>query len=179
MRHGKKFNHLSRTASHRKALLRNLASALLLSEKKRIITTVAKAKALRGFIEPLITRGKNNTTHSRRNVFAALGNKEAVKEIFGEVASRVGDRPGGYTRVLKLGARLGDNAEMAMIELVDFNEFATEKPKKKTSRRRKKSKSAAAKAAPAAVVADKVVEKVEEATDSEDAVVAEATNEEE
>jgi large subunit ribosomal protein L17 len=178
MRHGKKFNHLSRTASHRKALLRNLASALLLSEKKRIITTVAKAKALRGFIEPLITRGKDNTTHSRRNVFATLGNKEAVKEIFGEVAAKVGDRPGGYTRVLKLGARQGDNAEMAMIELVDFNEFATDKPKKKSSRRRKKSKSSADKAV-AAPVAEKVVEKVEKTTDSEDAAVVEASNEEE
>lgn len=179
MRHGKKFNHLGRKAPHRKALMRNLASALLLSENKRIITTVAKAKALRGFIEPLITKGKNNTTHSRRTVFAALGNKESVKAIFGEVADRIGDRPGGYTRVLKLGARQGDNAEMAMIELVDFNEFASDKPKKKSSRRRKK-KSSAAKAAPAAPVAEKVVEKVEEtATDSEDAVVAEAANEEE
>jgi large subunit ribosomal protein L17 len=175
MRHGKKFNHLGRTASHRKAMLRNMASSLLISEKKRIITTLAKAKALRGFIEPLITKAKDNTTHSRRTVFARLGNKEAVKELFGEVAARVGERPGGYTRILKIGPRKGDNAEMALIELVDFNEFATEKPKKKSSRRRRKGKGSSS-ASKAAAAPAKVVEKP---TDSEDAVAKDASNEEE
>jgi large subunit ribosomal protein L17 len=118
--------------------MKNMAIALLVSPKKRIFTTVAKAKALRQYVEPLITKGKDNTTHSRRTAFSYLQNKEAVKELFGQVAAKVGDRPGGYTRILKIGARQGDNAEMALIELVDFNEFATEKPKKKSSRRRKK-----------------------------------------
>ncbi|MEM0995663.1 MAG: 50S ribosomal protein L17 [Bacteroidota bacterium] len=172
MRHGKKFNHLGRTASHRKAMLRNMAASLLMSEKKRIITTVAKAKALRVFIEPLITKSKTNTTHSRRTVFARLGNKEAVKILFGEVAAAVGDRPGGYTRILKIGPRKGDNAEMALIELVDFSEFATEKPKKKASRRRRKGKGKSSAAAPAAPVVDAVA-------DSEDAVAEAVTNEEE
>ena len=115
-----------------------MAIALLISPKKRIFTTVAKAKSLRQYVEPLITRGKDNTTHSRRMAFSYLQNKDAVKELFGQIASKVGDRPGGYTRILKIGARKGDNAEMALIELVDFNEFITEKPKKKSSRRRKK-----------------------------------------
>lgn len=115
-----------------------LATALVTTEKKRIITTLAKAKALRPYVEPLITKGKNNTTHSRRVVFSYLQNKEAVKELFGAIAAKIGDRPGGYTRILKLGPRPGDNAEMALIELVDFNEFATEKPKKKVARRKKK-----------------------------------------
>lgn len=118
--------------------MKNMAIALLISPKKRIFTTVAKAKALRKFVEPLITKSKDNTTHSRRTAFSALQNKDAVKELFGEVATRVGDRPGGYTRILKIGNRQGDNAEMALIELVDFNEFITDAPKKKTSRRRKK-----------------------------------------
>jgi large subunit ribosomal protein L17 len=190
MRHGKKINHLGRTAAHRKALLKNLAISLLISPKKRIFTTVAKAKALRMFVEPLITKSKENTTHSRRTAFSYLQNKEAVKELFGEVASRVGDRPGGYTRILKIGTRVGDNAEMALIELVDFNEFVTEKPKKKTSRRRKKTttgkgeapaaeKKAAApsleKAPAAEVVAPKVVE---EAPAVEEAGEETASNEE-
>ena len=115
-----------------------MSIALLISPKKRIITTVAKAKALRKYFEPLVTRSKENTTHSRRTAFSYLQNKEAVKELFGEVATRVGDRPGGYTRILKIGNRQGDNAEMALIELVDFNEYITDAPKKKTSRRRKK-----------------------------------------
>ena len=138
MRHGNKVNHLGRKTAHRKALMKNMAIALLISPKKRIFTTVAKAKALRQYVEPLITRSKDNTTHSRRMAFSYLQNKEAVKELFGDIAAKVGDRPGGYTRILKIGNRVGDNAEMALIELVDFNEFATEKPKKKTSRRRKR-----------------------------------------
>ncbi|MFM2377166.1 MAG: hypothetical protein RLZZ165_2263 [Bacteroidota bacterium] len=138
MRHGNKINHLGRKAAHRRALLRNLSIGLLISPKKRIFTTLAKAKALRKFIEPLITKSKDNTTHSRRTAFSYLQNKEAIKELFDTVANKVGDRPGGYTRILKIGNRLGDNAELAMIELVDFNEFVSDKPKKKSSRRRKK-----------------------------------------
>lgn len=138
MRHGRKHNHLGRKTGHRRALLANLATSLLISEKKRIITTLAKAKALRPYVEPLITKGKNNTTHSRRVVFSYLQSKEAVKELYGSVAAKIGDRPGGYTRILKLGPRPGDAAEMALIELVDFNEFTTEKPKKKSARRKKK-----------------------------------------
>ena len=122
MRHGKKDNHLGRTKSHRDALLSNLASSLLLN--KRITTTVAKAKELRKYVEPLITKAKTDTTHSRRVVFSYLGNKESIKSLFGEVATRTAERPGGYTRISKLGdARLGDNAEMCMMELVDFNDI--------------------------------------------------------
>ena len=121
MRHGRKVNHLGRKAAHRKALMSNMASSLIIH--KRIKTTVAKAKALRKYIEPLVTKSKTDTTHSRRVVFSYLQNKEAVKELFGEVRDKILDRPGGYTRILKIGNRLGDNAEMAMIELVDFNEF--------------------------------------------------------
>jgi large subunit ribosomal protein L17 len=120
MRHGKKFNHLGRTSEHRKALLRNLSIALI--ERKRISTTLAKAKALRLHIEPLITKAKSNTTHSRRVVFSYLQNKYATDELFGPIAEKVGDRPGGYTRVIRTGFRAGDGAETAMIELVDFNE---------------------------------------------------------
>ncbi|WP_190809610.1 50S ribosomal protein L17 [Flagellimonas sp. S3867] len=142
MRHGKKFNHLGRTAAHRKAMLANMASSLI--EHKRINTTVAKAKALKRFVEPLITKAKtenNQTTekgtHNRRIVFSNLRSKEAVTELFSTVAEKVGERPGGYTRIIKLGNRLGDNADMAMIELVDFNELynAGKKPAKKTTRR--------------------------------------------
>ena len=121
MRHGDKINNLGRTASHRKALLKNLASELI--NHKRITTTLAKAKALRTFIEPLITKAKDNTTHQRRVVFSYLQNKEAVTELFGPIAEKVGGRPGGYTRIIKLGIRVGDNAETAMIELVDYNEI--------------------------------------------------------
>jgi len=120
MRHGKKFNHLSRTSTHRRAMLSNMATSLIMH--KRITTTLAKAKALRVYIEPLITRSKEDTTHSRRVVFSHLQSKEAVTELFREVSGKVADRPGGYTRIIKLGLRLGDNAEMAMIELVDFNQ---------------------------------------------------------
>ncbi len=122
MRHGRKVNHLGRTSSHRKAMLSNLASSLIIS--KRITTTVAKAKALRKYVEPLITKAKDDTMHSRRTVFSYLQNKESVKELFGTVASRTNERQGGYTRIIKMGdTRLGDNAEMCLIELVDFNEI--------------------------------------------------------
>lgn len=121
MRHGDKINNLSRTASHRRALLANLASELI--AHKRIVTTLAKAKALRTYVEPLITKGKENTTHQRRVVFSYLQNKEAVVELFGPIAEKIGGRPGGYTRIIKLGIRQGDNAETALIELVDFNEI--------------------------------------------------------
>lgn len=120
MRHGKKVNHLGRKSAHRKALLRNLAIALI--EHKRINTTLAKAKALRKFVEPLVTKSKTDTMHSRRVVFSYLQNKEAIKELFGIVGPKVGERPGGYVRVIKTGFRKGDGAEMAMIELVDFND---------------------------------------------------------
>ncbi|MCR9171987.1 MAG: 50S ribosomal protein L17 [bacterium] len=133
MRHGKKFNHLGRKTAHRKAMLSNMACSLI--EHKRINTTVAKAKALRGYVEPLITKSKNDTTHSRRTVFGYLQNKEAVAELFREVAPKVADRPGGYTRIIRTGYRLGDNAEMCMIELVDFNELYSNEGKKKTTRR--------------------------------------------
>ena len=122
MRHGRKFNHLGRKSAHRKAMLSNMACSLI--EHKRIKTTLAKAKALRVYVEPIITKSKTDTTHSRRVAFSYLKNKEAVKELFGEISDRVAERPGGYTRILKIGNRLGDNAEMAIIELVDFNELA-------------------------------------------------------
>lgn len=139
MRHNKKFNHLSRKKGHREALLANLAISLI--EHKRIFTTLAKAKALRVYAEPLITRSKKDDTQNRRLVFSYLQNKEAVKELFGIVAEKVADRPGGYTRILKTGHRLGDNAEMAMIELVDFNENMLEaKGEKKAKRTRRSSK---------------------------------------
>ncbi len=152
MRHGKKVAHLGRTNNHRKAMLANMASSLI--EHKRINTTVAKAKALKQFVEPLVTRSKEDTTHNRRVVFSALRNKYAVTELFRIVSEKVGDRPGGYTRIIKLGNRLGDNADMALIELVDFNEvYETDKPKKKKSRRR-----GAKKAAPAEVAAEVVTD---------------------
>ncbi|WP_192823283.1 50S ribosomal protein L17 [Rufibacter sp. LB8] len=120
MRHGKKNNHLGRTASHRAALLSNMASSLILH--KRVITTVAKAKALRKYVEPLLTKSKSDTTHSRRTVFSYLQNKESVKELYDAVAGKIANRPGGYTRIIKTGNRLGDNADMCIIELVDYNE---------------------------------------------------------
>ena len=126
MRHGKKINHLGRKTAHRHALLSNMASSLILN--KRITTTVAKAKALRKYVEPLLTKAKDDTTHSRRTVFSYLQNKESVKTLFGEVASKIADRPGGYTRIIKLGdVRLGDNAEMCLIELVDYNTLVHER----------------------------------------------------
>lgn len=140
MRHGKKFNHLGRTASHRKAMLSNMASSLIIN--KRISTTLAKAKALRKYIEPLITKAKDDTTHSRRVVFSYLQNKESVQVLFDVIADKVAERPGGYTRIIKLGNRLGDNAEICMMELVDFNEvMLQEKDAKKPRRRRRRKKS--------------------------------------
>lgn len=142
MRHGKTINHLGRTSSHRKAMLANMASSLILN--KRIETTLAKAKALRKYVEPLITKSKDDTTHSRRTIFAYLQNKDVVKELFGSVAEKIAERPGGYTRIIRLGTRSGDAAETCLIELVDFNEvFVKEaKVKAKTTRRRGKGKSA-------------------------------------
>jgi large subunit ribosomal protein L17 len=141
MRHGKKFNHLGRKTAHRKAMLSNMACSLI--EYKRINTTVAKAKALKQYVEPLITKAKTDSTHSRRIVFSYLRQKETIKELFGTVSSKIGERPGGYTRIIKTGNRMGDNAEMCMIELVDFNEVYTngkEEKKTKTRRRKKTSK---------------------------------------
>jgi large subunit ribosomal protein L17 len=135
MRHGKKVMHLGRKTAHRKSMLANMSCSLI--EHKRINTTVTKAKALKRFIEPIITKSKTDTTHNRRLVFSSLRDKEAVSELFREISVKVGDRPGGYTRVIKMGNRLGDNADMAMIELVDFNEiYKTEQKIKKKSRRR-------------------------------------------
>ena len=149
MRHGKKFNHLSRQTGHRKAMLANMACSLI--EHKRINTTVAKAKALKQFIEPLVTKSKEDTTHNRRICFAYLRSKYAVTELFREVAAKVGDRPGGYTRIIKLGNRLGDNADMAMIELVDFNTiYNVAKKEAKKSTRRGKAKKAETPAADSA-----------------------------
>ena len=138
MRHGKKINHLGRKTAHRKSMLANMSCSLI--EHKRINTTVAKAKALKQFVEPLITKAKDDSTHNRRLVFARLRQKEAVTELFGDVATKIADRPGGYTRIIELGNRLGDNADMAMIELVDYNEIynSDRKPKKKTTRRSRK-----------------------------------------
>ncbi|HEX7016872.1 MAG TPA: 50S ribosomal protein L17 [Cyclobacteriaceae bacterium] len=146
MRHGNKVNHLGRTASHRKALLSNMASSLIVN--KRLTTTVAKAKALRRFVEPILTRAKTDTQHSRRMAFSYLQDKESVKALFGEVASKIAERPGGYTRIIKLGqTRLGDSAEMCLIELVDFNDLYTKEgtvKKAKTRRSRRGSKKAEA-----------------------------------
>jgi len=172
MRHGKKHNHLGRTSSHRKAMLANMASSLI--KHKRIITTVAKAKTLRIYVEPLITKSKDASTHNYRTVFAYLKDKEAVNELFKVVGEKVANRNGGYTRILKTGNRAGDNADMAMIELVDFNElfdgFGKDK-KKSTTRRSRRSGSSATAAAPKAA-APKAETKVEE-TAVEDAVVVE------
>jgi large subunit ribosomal protein L17 len=135
MRHGKKFNHLGRKTAHRKAMLANMACSLI--EHKRINTTLAKAKAVRQFVEPLITKSKTDSTHNRRIVFSYLRDKYAVTELFREVATKVADRPGGYVRIIKLGNRLGDNADMAMVELVDYNELYNPNAKKKKSTRRR------------------------------------------
>ncbi|GAL84127.1 50S ribosomal protein L17 [Sporocytophaga myxococcoides] len=175
MRHGKKDNHLGRTHSHRKALLSNLASSLIIS--KRISTTVAKAKALRKYVEPLITKAKDDTTHSRRVVFSYLQNKDSVSTLFSDVIEKVSNRPGGYTRILRTGNRLGDNAEMCIIELVDFNELYTkssakEAGKAKTRRSRKSSK------AGEAVVEAKSKAKVEKSTESKSSDNTEAKDSE-
>ncbi|MEN0003682.1 MAG: 50S ribosomal protein L17 [Bacteroidota bacterium] len=174
MRHGKKFNHLGRKSAHRKALLRNLAIALV--EHKRINTTLAKARALRKFIEPLVTKSKANTMHSRRVVFSYLQNKHAVTELFETIGPKVGERPGGYVRVLKIGWRKGDGAEMAMIEFVDFNDVYTSgtgesKSTGKKRRRRRRgggggNETAAVAAAETAVVEEEVAEVVEEVEDA-------------
>jgi large subunit ribosomal protein L17 len=165
MRHGKKLNHLSRTNSHRKAMMSNMATSLILH--KRITTTLAKAKALRGYVEPILTKAKSDTTHSRRIVFSYLQDKDAVTILFREIAEKIANRPGGYTRIIKMENRLGDNAEMALIELVDYNTVYgtdTSKAEKKSTRRRGgagKAKTAAPKAATA------------EVTPADDAVVIE------
>lgn len=162
MRHGKKFNHLGRKTAHRKAMLANMACSLI--EHKRINTTLAKAKALRGFVEPLITKSKTDSTHSRRLVFRSLRDKYAVTELFREVAPKVADRPGGYTRIIRTGNRLGDNAEMCMIELVDYNEIYGADTAKKTTRRSRRGGSGggAQKAAPKAAAAEAKEAKKEE-----------------
>jgi len=160
MRHGKKVNHLGRKTAHRHALLSNMASSLILN--KRITTTVAKAKALRKYVEPLLTKAKDDTTHSRRTVFSYLQNKESLKTLFGEVASKISDRPGGYTRIIKLGdVRLGDNAEMCLIELVDYNTLYTKDgvaKKAKTRRSRRGGKKGEGTEAEAAAEAPAAVE---------------------
>ena len=154
MRHGKKFNHLGRKTAHRKAMLSNMACSLI--EHKRIKTTVAKAKALRKYIEPLITKSKDDTTHSRRIVFSQLGQKDSITELFGNIASKVANREGGYTRILRTHNRLGDNAEMCMIELVDYNESYTSSDK--PSKKKKSTRRSSAKAASAVVEEAQVVE---------------------
>jgi len=164
MRHGKKVNHLSRQTGHRKSMLANMACSLI--EHKRIITTVAKAKALKQFVEPLVTKSKEDTTHNRRVVFAYLRNKYGVTELFREVAAKVGDRPGGYTRIIKMGNRLGDNADMAMIELVDFNELyngGKKEEKKGRTRRAKKSTETTTAPKASAQVVEEVAPIVEDA----------------
>ena len=168
MRHRKKVNHLGRKSAHRKSMLANMACSLI--EHKRINTTVAKAKALRVFVEPIITKSKSDTTHNRRLAFAKLRDKYAVTELFREVAPKVADREGGYTRIIKLGHRLGDAAEMAMIELVDFNDIYSPKgKKKKKSTRRGRSKSTEAEVKTEAPVVEEAAAVVEEATPEVDA----------
>ncbi len=183
MRHGKKFNHLGRTASHRKAMLSNMASSLILH--KRINTTVAKAKALRKYVEPLITKAKTDTTHSRRIAFSYLQDKVSVQELFGPIAEKISSRPGGYTRIIKTGIRLGDNAEMCMMELVDFNELLlqdSDAAKAKTRRSRRGGKKGGESTEAAAVEEAVVVEEpVAEAAVAEEVIeeaAAESTQEE-
>jgi len=185
MRHNKKFNHLGRKTGHRKALLSNLACSLI--EHKRIVTTVAKAKELRKFVEPIVTRSKEDTTHNRREVFSALGNKYAVTELFREIGQKVATREGGYTRIIRTGNRLGDNAEMCLIELVDFNTIYGNEAKKKRSRRSRRGggRVEGAAAAPVAAAAAPAVEETpvaeapaaEETPAVEEAPVAEAAPE--
>jgi large subunit ribosomal protein L17 len=175
MRHGKKVNHLGRTDSHRRAMLANMASSLI--KNKRISTTLAKAKALRMYVEPIITKSKNDTTHSRRIVFSYLQDKDTVTELFRDIAAKVANRPGGYTRIIKLNNRLGDNAEMALIELVDYNEVygkEAESAEKKTTRRgRSKAKKADAPAKEEKVAEVKAEEVVEETPAKEEAATEE------
>ena len=173
MRHAKRINHLGRTSAHRAAMLSNMATSLIMH--KHIHTTLAKAKELKKFVEPLITRSKNDTTHSRRMVFASLHNKFAVSELFREVSQKVADRPGGYTRILKTGFRKGDNAEMCIIELVDYNEtYTTNETKKKTTRTRRSKKSAPKAEVEAPIAETPVAETpVAETTATEEAPAAE------
>lgn len=160
MRHGKKFNHLGRQTAHRAAMLSNMACSLI--EHKRISTTIAKAKALRVYVEPILTKSKDDTTHNRRTTFSYLKSKEAVSELFRTIAPKIADRPGGYTRIIRTGYRLGDNAEMCLIELVDFNEIYTSGEKKTTTRRSRRGGSTTTKKADAAPAAE-TAEVVEEA----------------
>jgi large subunit ribosomal protein L17 len=182
MRHGNKINHLGRKTSHRKAMLQNMACSLI--EHKRINTTIAKAKTLRVFVEPILTKAKTDSTHSRRVVFSYLQNKEMVTELFREVAPKIANRAGGYTRIIRTGYRLGDNAEMCMIELVDYNELYNNDNTKKTTRRSrrggaKKEDSVAVEATEAteAVVEDSVVENVVEEVVAEEAPITEVVEE--
>ena len=161
MRHNKKFNHLGRTASHRNAMLANMACSLI--KHKRITTTVAKAKALKKFVEPLITKAKDDTTNSRRVVFSNLQDKYAVTELFKEISVKIADRPGGYTRIIKTGNRLGDNAEMCFIELVDYNENMAKTAAKKATRTRRSKKSAATEAPAAKATAEATTEEAPKA----------------
>ena len=170
MRHGNKLNHLGRKSAHRKAMLSNMACSLI--EHKRISTTIAKAKALRVYVEPLLTKSKTDSTHSRRIVFSYLQSKEVVSELFRDVAPKIATRNGGYTRIIRLGYRLGDNAEMCMIELVDFNEIYTNEAVKKTTRRSRRGGSTSTGAVTTDFVADAEVV-VEESTTVSDEVVAE------
>ena len=156
MRHNKKFNHLGRTNTHREAMLSNMATSLIM--QKRIFTTTAKAKALRKFVEPLITKSKDDSTHSRRIVFSTLQDKYAVTELFQEVSKKIGDRPGGYTRILKTGNRLGDNAAMCFIELVDYNENMLKDNVAKKAAKTRRSRKKATTDAPAAEVAESSAE---------------------
>jgi large subunit ribosomal protein L17 len=165
MRHGNKVNHLGRKTGHRKAMLSNMACSLI--EHKRITTTLAKAKVLRGFVEPILTKSKTDSTHSRRTVLSYLQNKDVVTELFREIAPKIAERNGGYTRIIRTGFRLGDNAEMCMIELVDFNDIYTNEKAKKTTRRSRRGGSAASKEVvntTEEIVSDAVVEAVEETT---------------
>ena len=173
MRHSKKFNHLGRTASHRSAMLANMAISLIMH--KRITTTVAKAKALKKYVEPLLTKAKEDSTNSRRVVFSYLQNKEAIKELFGEVAQKIGDRPGGYTRIIKLGTRQGDAAQVCFIELVDFDPEMAKETKKKSTRRSRKS---SAPKAEAAAPAEAPAEETKAEAPAEEAPAAEAPAEE-
>ena len=172
MRHGKKFNHLGRTADHRRAMLANMAISLIMH--KRITTTLAKAKALKKYVEPLITRSTDDSTNSRRVVFSYLQNKEALKELFGPVAQKVGDRPGGYTRIIKLGFRRGDAAEKAFIELVDFDENMLKSPKAEKKTRRSRKSAAKAEAPVEAPVAEAAAPAAEEAPAAEAPAAEEA-----
>lgn len=179
MRHGNKVNHLGRKTGHRKAMLSNMACSLI--EHKRITTTLAKAKVLRGFVEPILTKSKTDSTHSRRTVFSYLQNKDVVTELFREIAPKIAERNGGYTRIIRTGFRLGDNAEMCMIELVDFNDIYTNEKAKKTTRRSRRGGSAAAKEVvntTEEVVSDAVIETSEE-TSTEDSDSTENSEEKE